>query len=94
MTKDKIRLYSLHFCRRACSLFSNLICESVAVIRPFWVSSFYKTCSKMRDFSLEFIFSGVCTEKSQCFAIDKAFFDPWEMRILKCFSTFQMRFYI
>ena len=33
MTKDKIRLYSLHFCRRACSLFSNLICESVAVIR-------------------------------------------------------------
>ena len=35
MTKDKIRLYSLHFrvCRRACFLFSNLICESVAVIR-------------------------------------------------------------
>ena len=33
MTKDKIRLYSLHFCRRACFLFSNLISESVAVIR-------------------------------------------------------------
>ena len=33
MTKEKIRLYSLHFCRRACFLFSNLICESVAVIR-------------------------------------------------------------
>ena len=33
MTKDKIRLYSLHFCRRACFLSSNLICESVAAIR-------------------------------------------------------------
>ena len=33
VTKDKIRLHSLHFCRRACFLFSNLISESVAVIR-------------------------------------------------------------
>ena len=33
VTKDKIRFYSLHFCRRDCFLFSNLICESVAVIR-------------------------------------------------------------
>ena len=33
MTKDKIPLCSLHFCRRACFLFSNLISESVAVIR-------------------------------------------------------------
>ena len=31
--KDKIRLSSLHFCRRACLLLSNLISESVAVIR-------------------------------------------------------------
>ena len=32
MTKDKIRL-SLHFCRRAYFLFSNLMSESVVVIR-------------------------------------------------------------
>ena len=35
MTKDKIRLSSLHFCRRACFLFSNLMSESEAVIRLF-----------------------------------------------------------
>ena len=28
-----IRLSSLHFCRRACFLFSNLMSESVAVVR-------------------------------------------------------------
>ena len=33
MTKDKICLSSLHFGRRACYLFSNLMSESVAVIR-------------------------------------------------------------
>ena len=33
VTKDKIRLSSLHFCRRACFLFSNFISESVAVMR-------------------------------------------------------------
>ena len=33
VTKDKIRLSSLHFFRRACFLFSNLMSESVAVIR-------------------------------------------------------------
>ena len=33
MTKDKIRLHSLHFCRSACFLLSNLISESVEVIR-------------------------------------------------------------
>ena len=32
-TKAKVRLYSLHFCRRAWFLFSNVISESVAVIR-------------------------------------------------------------
>ena len=31
--KDNIRLCSLHFCRRACFLFLNLMSESVAVIR-------------------------------------------------------------
>ena len=33
VTKDNSRLSSLHFCRRACFLFSNLMSESVAVIR-------------------------------------------------------------
>ena len=33
VTKDKIHLSSLHFCRRACFLFSNLMSKSVAVIR-------------------------------------------------------------
>ena len=33
VTKAKIRLYSLHLCRRAWFLFSNLISVSVAVIR-------------------------------------------------------------
>ena len=33
MTKGKICLSSLHFCRRACFLFSNLMSERVAVIR-------------------------------------------------------------
>ena len=31
--KDKVRLSSLHFCRRACFLFSNLMSESAVVIR-------------------------------------------------------------
>ena len=33
VTKDKILLSSLNFCRRACFLFSNLMSESVAIIR-------------------------------------------------------------
>ena len=33
VTKDKIRLSSLHFFRRACFLFSKLMSESVAVMR-------------------------------------------------------------
>ena len=33
VTKAKVRLYSLHFSRRAWFLFSNVISESVAVIR-------------------------------------------------------------
>lgn len=33
VTKDKICLSSLHFGRRACYVFSNLMSESVAVIR-------------------------------------------------------------
>lgn len=33
VTKATVRLYSLHFCRRAWLLFSNLISEGVAVIR-------------------------------------------------------------
>ena len=59
--KDKIRLSSLHFCRRACFLLSNLISESVAVITlTFWVSLFKKTCSKceilvLNSFSEEFV---------------------------------------
>ena len=78
MTKDKIRLYSLHFCWRACFLFSNLTSESVAAIR---LSGYPRSIRlalklKMRDFRLEFIFRGVCTEKSKCFALDEAFFDP------------------
>ena len=30
----------------------------------------------MRDFSLESIFRVVCMEKSKCFALDEALFDP------------------
>ena len=67
VTKDKVRLSSLHFCRRACFLFSNLISESEAVIR---LSGY------PRSIRLEFIFRGVCTEKSKCFVLDQAFFDP------------------
>ena len=33
VTKAKVRLFSLHFFRRAWFLFSNLISESVAIIR-------------------------------------------------------------
>ena len=33
VTKAKVRLYSLHFCRRAWFLFPKVISESVAVIR-------------------------------------------------------------
>ena len=29
MTKDKIRLSALHFCRRACFLFSNLMSDTL-----------------------------------------------------------------
>ena len=78
VTKDKIRLYSLHFCRRASFLFSNLICESIAVIRLSGYPRSIRLALKCAIFVLnnEFIFRGVCAEKSQCFALDEAFFDP------------------
>ena len=74
VTKDKIRLSSLHFFRRACFLFSNLMSESVAVIRLSGYPSSIRR-AKMRDFSFKSIFRGVCTEKSKCFALDEALFD-------------------
>ena len=63
----------MHFCRRVCFLFSNLMSESVAVIRLFGYSR-----SKMRDFSFGFLFRGICTEKSKYFVLVKALFflDP------------------
>ena len=75
VTKAKVRLYSLHFSRRAWFLFSNVISESVAVIR---LSGYPRSIrlAKMRDLSLESAFRGVCTENSKCFALDEAFFDP------------------
>ena len=58
MTKDKIRLYSLHFCRRACFLFSNLISESVAVQSNLdYPDLDYPDFSIIRTFSLVPFFS-------------------------------------
>ena len=75
VTKDTIQLSSLHFCGRTCFLFSNLMCEC-SCNQTSGVSSFNMTCSKMRDFSFESIFRGVCMGKSKCFALDEALFDP------------------
>ena len=76
MTKDKIRLYSLHFCRRACFLFSNLISESVAVIR---LSGYPRSiilalkCEilDLNSFSEEFV-----RRSPSALPLMKAFFDP------------------
>ena len=58
VTKDKIRLYSLHFCRRACFLFSNLISESVAVQSNLdYPDLDYPDFSIIRTFSLVPFFS-------------------------------------
>ena len=54
--------------------------ESVAVIR---LSGYSR--SKMRDFSFEFLFRGICTEKSKYFALVKAlFFGPLKCGNEKC----------
>ena len=74
VTKAKVRLYSLHFSRRAWFLFSNVISESVAVIRLSGYPRSIRLALKCE--TLVSVFRGVCTENSKCFALDEAFFDP------------------
>ena len=76
VTKGKIRLSSLHFCRRACFLFLNLMSESVAVIRVSGYPCSIRLALKCEIFCFEFIIRAVCTEKSKCFALDETLFDP------------------
>ena len=76
MTKDKIRVYSLHFCRRACFLFSNLISESVAVIRLSGYPRSIRLALKceilvLNSFSEEFVRRSISASPR-----DEAFFDP------------------
>ena len=99
MTKDKIRLYSLHFFRRASFLFSNLISESVAVIRLSGYPPSIRLALKceildLNSFSEEFVRRSLSASP-----LMKPLLTPrgWQLEkcaYSKCFSRFEMRFYI
>ena len=82
--KDKIRLYSLHFCRGACFLFSNLISESVAVIRLSGYPHSIRLALKCEILDLNSFSEGFVQRSLSASPLMKPFLTPRGWQLEKC----------
>ena len=76
MTKGKIRLRVLFFCKRADCLAAKLTSDSVLRISFFRVSALIKTQFKFGKVVLEHCFRRVCSKNSKGFSFSKTSFMP------------------
>ena len=77
-------------CRRACFPFSNLMSESVVVIR---LSRYLRLIRRVLKCEI-FVWNSFSEEFVRRSLSASPLMKPWEMLVLKCFSRFKMCFYV